>query len=185
MDQGLKANAVKSVSTDLMQEAAQHLFQLVGAKGYKLNHIAGRAIVDSRPFQVFEGSNDILYAQISESVVKLMKQAKETNLYRFLKDFTLTGMSAEHLKEMVNFDLSPQLPQRKLVELGKVLGRIISMEMVIEIGNRGFNQDMIGNAMEFLKKEVSSTLNAWSMNTHAMVSVDYSHRSHWLDFIKT
>ncbi len=184
MDQGLKANAVKSVSTDLMQESAQHLFQLVGAKGYKLNHIAGRAIVDSRPFQVFEGSNDILYAQISESAVKLMKQAKETNLYRFLKDFTLTGMSAEHLKEMVNFDLNPQLPQRKLVELGKVLGRIISMEMVIEIGNRGFNQEMIGNALEHLKQEVSSTLNSWAMNTRAMVTVDYSNRSHWLDFIR-
>lgn len=184
MDEGLKANAVKSVSTDLMQESAQNLFQLVGAKGYKLNHIAGRAIVDSRPFQVFEGSNDILYAQISESVVRLMKQAKETNLYRFLKGFKLTGMSAEHLKEMVNFDLNPQQPQRKLVELGKVLGRIISMEMVIEIGNRGFNQEMITNAMEFLRQEVSSTLNSWSMNTRAMVTVDYSDKSHWLDFFR-
>jgi alkylation response protein AidB-like acyl-CoA dehydrogenase len=184
MDHGLKANAVKSVATDLMQESAQHLFQLVGAKGYKLSHIAGRAIVDSRPFQVFEGSNDILYAQISESVVKLMKQAKETNLYRFLKNFDLTGNSAEHLKEMVNFDLDLQLPQRKLVELGKVLGRIISMEMVIDIGNRGFHQDMIRNTIDMLKQELSSRINSWSFNTKAMVSVDYVEKSHWRDFIR-
>lgn len=184
MDQGLKANAVKSVSTDLMQESAQHLFQLVGAKGYKLSHIAGRAIVDSRPFQVFEGSNDILYAQISESVVKLMKQAKETNLYQFLKNFDLTGKSAEHLKEMVNFELNLQLPQRKLVELGKVLGRIISMEMVIDIGNRGFHQDMIRNTIDMLKQELSSRLNSWSFNTTAMVAVDYGEQSHWRDFIR-
>jgi alkylation response protein AidB-like acyl-CoA dehydrogenase len=184
MDQGLKANAVKSVSTDLMQESAQHLFQLVGAKGYKLSHIAGRAIVDSRPFQVFEGSNDILYAQISETVVKLMKQAKETNLYQFLKNFDLTGKSAEHLKEMVNFDLNLQLPQRKLVELGKVLGRIISMEMVIDIGNRGFHQDMIRNTIDMLKQELSSRLNSWSFNTTAMVAVDYGEQSNWRDFIR-
>lgn len=183
-DQGLKANAVKSVSTDLMQESAQHLFQLVGAKGYKLNHIAGRAIVDSRPFQVFEGSNDILYAQISEAVVKLMKQAKETNLYRFLKDFSLTGKSAEQLKEMVNFELNLQLPQRKLVELGKVLGRIISMEMVIEIGNRGFHEDMITNTLDMLRQELSSRLNSWSFNTKSLVTVDYTGQSHWRDFIR-
>lgn len=183
-DQGLKANAVKSVSTDLMQEAAQHLFQLVGAKGYKLNHIAGRAIVDSRPFQVFEGSNDILYAQISEAVVKLMKQAKETNLYRFLKDFSLTGKSAEQVKEMVNFELDLQLPQRKLVELGKVLGRIISMEMVIEIGNRGFHEEMISNTLQMLKQELSSRINSWSFNTKAMVAVDYTGKSHWRDFLR-
>ena len=60
---GLEANATKSVVTDLMQEASQSLLQLVGAKGYRLDHIAGRATVDSRPFQIFEGSNDVLYQQ--------------------------------------------------------------------------------------------------------------------------
>ena len=74
---GFEANSVKSVVTDLMQEAAQSATQLVGAQAYKLNHIAGRSITDSRPFQIFEGSNDILYAQISESLVKMMKKSKE------------------------------------------------------------------------------------------------------------
>ncbi|RLB61164.1 MAG: acyl-CoA dehydrogenase, partial [Deltaproteobacteria bacterium] len=44
---GLEANAVKTYVTDLMQSSAQSLLQLVGAKGYRLDHIAGRAIVDS------------------------------------------------------------------------------------------------------------------------------------------
>jgi alkylation response protein AidB-like acyl-CoA dehydrogenase len=73
---GMEANAVKSVITDLMHDAAQSVLQLVGAKAYKLNHIAGRGTVDSRPFQIFEGSNDILYAQISEGLLKLMKRTK-------------------------------------------------------------------------------------------------------------
>ncbi|MBV5350204.1 acyl-CoA dehydrogenase, partial [bacterium] len=61
---GVEANAVKSYVTDLMQNAAQSLVQMVGAKAYRLSHIGGRGITDSRPFQIFEGSNDMLYSQI-------------------------------------------------------------------------------------------------------------------------
>jgi len=77
---GLEANAVKTYVTDLMQSSAQSLLQLVGAKGYRWNHIAGRAIVDSRAFQIFEGSNDILYIQINEAMQKQMQRAKQQNL---------------------------------------------------------------------------------------------------------
>jgi alkylation response protein AidB-like acyl-CoA dehydrogenase len=37
----LAANSIKTVTTDYMQAAAQSLLQLVGAKGYRLDHIAG------------------------------------------------------------------------------------------------------------------------------------------------
>jgi len=181
---GLKANSVKTVVTDLMQEAAQHLFQLVGAKAYSQNHIAGRAIVDSRPFQVFEGSNDILYTQISEAVVKLMKQAKESNLFRFLNDFSLTTKSAKHLKELLNFNLDLQLPQRKLVELGKVLGRIVSMEMVIDLGLKGFHPDLIANSLNMLKQELNYLLTSFSYSNKTLVLVDYKDESHWRSYTK-
>ena len=48
----LEANSIKSVVTDFMQKASQSLLQLTGAKGYRLDHIAGRSVVDSRPFQI-------------------------------------------------------------------------------------------------------------------------------------
>jgi alkylation response protein AidB-like acyl-CoA dehydrogenase len=180
---GLKANSFKTIVTDMMQEAAQHLFQLVGAKAYKLNHIAGRSIVDSRPFQIFEGSNDILYAQISESVVKMMKQAKETNLFRFLKSFSLTSKSSEHLKEIVDFNLDLQLPQRKLVELGKVISRIVSMEMVIELGMKGFNPELIANSLNMLRQDLNGFLASYSFKNSTLVLADYKEDSHWSNFI--
>lgn len=181
---GLKANSVKTVVTDLMQEAAQQLFQLVGAKAYKLNHIAGRSIVDSRPFQIFEGSNDILYAQVSEAVVKLMKQAKETNLFRFLKDHSLTSKSVEHIKELLNFSLDMQLPQRKLVELGKVLSRIVSMEMVIDLGMKGFNPELISNCMHMMKQELNNLMTSYSFANSTLVLADYKEDSHWQSFVR-
>ncbi len=180
---GLKANSVKTLVTDLMQEAAQHLFQLIGAKAYKLNHIAGRAIVDSRPFQIFEGSNDILYAQVTEAVVKLMKQAKETNLFRFLKDFSLTGKSVEHFKDLLNFNLDMQLPQRKLVELGKVLSRVVSMEMVIDLGLKGFNPGLISNSITMMKQELNNLMASFSITNSTLVMADYKDDSHWGNFV--
>lgn len=180
---GLEANAVKSVITDLMQEAAQSLVQLVGAKAYKLNHIAGRSTADSRPFQIFEGSNDILYAQISENLVKMMKRAKENNLFQFLKSFDLTSKAAGFIKEQMNFNLDLNMPQRKLVELGKVIGRVISLNQVVEIANKGFRKDLAEGGITMLQQEISNLLATFSFKNNRQVVDGYEENSSWLSFI--
>ena len=180
---GLEANSVKSVVTDLMQEAAQSATQLVGAQAYKLNHIAGRSITDSRPFQIFEGSNDILYAQISEGLVKLMKKTKESNLYQFLKLFHLTSQSALMMKEMLDFDLNMDLSQRKMVELGQILGRIVSFEMVINMGENGYRSDLIANGLHFLKQEIATLFQGFNFSNKVTVVEDYQEESNWMNFI--
>lgn len=152
------ANSVKSVVTDMMQDAAQSFLQLVGAKGYTLDHLAGRAIVDSRPFQIFEGSNDILYQQIAESVVKKMKKAGSGTLHDFLSEYDLTSRASVLVKKLTSFSLDYSLSQRKLVELGKVLGLVVSMDMVLSLGDRGFHKQLISNALETLQHEVQRGL---------------------------
>lgn len=180
---GFEANSVKSVVTDLMQEAAQSATQLVGAQAYKLSHIAGRSITDSRPFQIFEGSNDILYAQISENLVKMMKKTKESNLYQFLKDFNLTSKSAPSMKELLDFELNLELPQRKMVELGAILGRIVSFEMVINLGEKGYRSDLINNGLVFLKQEITSLFQHFNFSNQTMVVEDYQEESNWMNFV--
>ena len=179
MPLGFEANIIKTVSSDLMQKSAQTLMQLVGAIGYKLNHIAGRAIVDSRPFQIFEGANDILYAQISESLIKFMKTVKELNVLEFLKDHPLTLRSVDHLKELLNFNIDLQMPQRKLVELGKVMSRIVSMDLVLKMGENGFRKDLIDGAVSMLHQEISHLMDAFSFKQNAMIVVDYEDDSLW------
>lgn len=179
---GIEANAVKSVITDLMQQAAQSLTQLVGANAYKLSHLGGRGIVDSRPFQIFEGSNDILYAQISEGIVKQMRKLKEKNLFNFLKGHELTNRSADQLKELFNFDLNLQLPQRKLVELGQVIGRVISMDMVHKLADEGFRSDLIEGSLNMLHQEIQQIMSGFRLQTCDMVVPDYQENSSWLKF---
>ena len=67
---GIEANTMKAFVTDLMQEAAQTVTQLLGSKGYIMESIGGRGIMDSRAFQIFEGSNEMLYTQIPEYIGK-------------------------------------------------------------------------------------------------------------------
>ena len=179
------ANSIKSVVTDYMHEASQSLLQLVGAKGYRLDHIAGRSVVDSRPFQIFEGSNDILYQQISESVLKMMRKSKETNLYSFLKDYSLTENSAEYFKDSINFDVNFKMAQRKLVQLGKALGRMVSMEMTIKLGESGFNSDMISNSIKVVRSEIEALFATYTFSDSAAVVEDYDDSSSWINFIKS
>ncbi|MCH8549259.1 MAG: acyl-CoA/acyl-ACP dehydrogenase [Balneolaceae bacterium] len=178
------ANSIKSVVTDYMHEASQSLMQLVGAKGYRLDHVAGRSLVDSRPFQIFEGSNDILYQQISESVLKMMKKSKENNLYQFLKGYKLTQHSADYFKEMTDFEVDYKLPQRKLVELGRAIGRMVSMDMTIKLGESGFNGDMIANSLKVIRTEIKSLFSSFGSNENPGVLEEYGDESSWLKFVK-
>ena len=180
---GMEANAVKSVITDLMQEAAQSVVQLVGAKAYKLNHIAGRGTADSRPFQIFEGSNDILYAQISEGLVKMMKRAKERNLFQFLQGFDLTDKAVHFVKKQVDFNLDLQLPQRKLVEMGKIIGRVISMNQVLDLSEKGFNKELIDGSVTFLQQEITKLMSAFNFKNDEKVIDGYDENTSWLNFV--
>ncbi|MGM0547405.1 MAG: acyl-CoA dehydrogenase family protein [Bacteroidota bacterium] len=179
----LTANAIKAYTTDLMQQAAQSLLQLTGAKGYRLDHIAGRALIDSRPFQIFEGSNDILYQQISESVLKSMRKLKLKNLYTFLSDYKLTQRGADYFSDLLDFKIDHTLAQDRLVELGKILSRVISLEFTLRMGDKGFNKNLIDNTVSVLTTDVERMLASFSKEKAPSVVEDYEESSSWLESI--
>lgn len=180
--EGLEANTMKTVVTDLMQESAQLLVQLSGAKGYRTSHIGGRGIMDSRPFQIFEGSNEMLYAQIAEMIVKSMKKQKQPQLYSFLNELELTSKVAGYFKEEISFNLDEQLPQRKLVDLGKIIARIICAGYVIDLGEKGFRKELTENCITMIRQEVSALVNSLRFQNTTVATNDYLIDSLWLDF---
>lgn len=181
--EALPANAIKSVVTDMMQSAAQSLLQLVGAIGYRRDHIAGKAVVDSRPFQIFEGSNDILYEQISDFFLKGMNRLKETKLSRFLVSYEGTRQAAGFLRDFFDFSIDESISQRKKVSLGRILGRVLSMEMIFNLGDRGYRKDLIDNALAFMKRDISSIVGTYVATPDAAVIDEYRDGSSWLDFL--
>jgi len=178
----VEANAIKAYVTDLMQYSAQTLTQLCGGKGYKMENIGGRGIMDSRPFQIFEGSNEMLYTQIGESVTKLMKRSKTPNFLTFMSGYELTQNVADRFKDVIDFEINEKLSQRKAVTLGRIISRMVSANYVATLGDKGFRPDLIRDCMKHLQQDVSSLTSTYMRHTDVSPIVDYKEESFWLDF---
>lgn len=179
--EGLAANAIKTTVTDWMQEAAQSFMQLMGAKGYRQDHLAGRAFVDSRPFQIFEGSNDVLYAQVAEAVAKGMRRMKSTSLIQYLTEIDGSmSRAAESLRESLDFNVDRSVPQRKMVELGEALSRLFSMELTIELGDRGYSPEHVSATLETLRNDVTSRLSSFHDSSPVTLVTDATPGAAWL-----
>ncbi len=182
-DEGVEANTMKAFVTDLMQEAAQITTQLYGSTGFKMDNIAGRGIMDSRAFQIFEGSNEMLYTQIAEIMVKLMRRKNEFNIYNFLKDFNLSEKSYSYFKNEIGFNFTPGLNQRKMIDLGKIFSRIISLNFVLEMEEKGFRKDLTANCIEILQHDVSKLVSSFHSKNTVVQIEDYQSNSNWYDFV--
>src|SRR5690606_28359403 len=182
--EGLEANSMKTVVTDLMHESAQLLTQLSGANGYRISHIGGRGIMDSRPFQIFEGSNEMLYSQISEMITRAMKKGKISNLLEYLKTLDVTAESSKLFKNDHNFNIDGNLSQRKLVDLGRIIARVVSVGYVLEMGAEGFRKDLVDNCITMVKQEISGLLSFFHFDNSVKVIEDYALDSVWSNYVK-
>lgn len=181
--EGLHANSMKALITDLMQDAAQNYTQLSGAQGYRTSHIGGRGIMDSRPFQIFEGSNEMLYTQVAEMTVKESHKMKNYNLAAILENKKEAKSAAKVYHKELDFSIANISSQRKLVDLGKIVARVISVNDVLHLSNNGFNPKLIDNCIALVRQEISVLVH--SMSEHADINViRYSdEKSNWMDFV--
>jgi hypothetical protein len=76
------------------------------------------------------------------------------------------------------------MAQRKLVQLGRALGRIVSMEMTLKLGESGYNSDMVSNSLKVVRTEVKSMISSFANNEEPSVIEDYEDSSSWLNFVK-
>src|SRR5690625_7740293 len=105
-----------------------------------------------------------------------MKKSKESNLYRFLKSYSLTKHSADYFKDITDFEVNPKMAQRKLVQLGKALSRMVSMDMVFKLGEHGFNSDMIATSLKVISNEIKTTIASYTHNEEAgVVEIGRAH----------
>ncbi len=181
--EGLEANSMKAVVTDLMHESANHLVQLSGARGYRTSHIGGRGIMDSRPFMIFEGSNEMLYSQIAEMVVRAMKGKKITNLLDYLRTLDVTSKAVEHFRKDLDFRVDSITLQRKMVDLGRVLARVVCIGYVLDLAEKGFHKTLVENCIAHVRQEVAGMLSALNFNNQAVAVEEYEDQSAWYKFV--
>ncbi len=180
---GIEANTFKAVVSDLMQQSAQIYMQLLGGKGYRIKSMGSRAIMDSRPFQIFEGPNDMLFTQLAEMMMKMMKKSKENNLLVFMKNYDLSKNAAKCFAKDINIILEKGIPQRKLVILGQAMAKVILGDHLMSMANNGFNPSMITNCMDRLRRDVSNLINNYNEQSSICPSEGYNESSSWLDIL--
>ncbi len=176
---GLEANTIKARVTDLMQNAAQTMTQLFGSSGYKITNLGSRGIMDSRPFQIFEGPNEMLYSQISEAVTKQMQKLKMT-FSEYMAQYELTASVSSFFAPIIDsVEASKSMPQRKHVLLGQAISGMVVASYVEKLSEVSFNQDLINNTIDSLKQDVDNLLNKYKQSTIINPIDHFLQNSNW------
>ena len=139
-DKLMEANIIKSLATEYIYDAAGKAQKLLGAKGFEAGHPMSNVAIDFRPFTIFEGPNDMLYAEIYDQFSKATpaekvegkKVSKGLTIYeRITSDNRFINISVnDFLSEKNNitdflkrYSLS-EIDQIRKVFMGKILARI-------------------------------------------------------------
>jgi alkylation response protein AidB-like acyl-CoA dehydrogenase len=148
----LAANIVKVTTTDLLQMSAQSAVQLYGGQGFRKDHYVGKAFVDSRPFQIFEGSNDVLYEAVA---TQLIGEASKLGL-RSLRE-TLAhhpGLPPPNLPNDPVCDLPMQTEDSQVdrVLFGKIIARYATIG-IVQASGPALRPELLENAVSYLRAE--------------------------------
>jgi hypothetical protein len=75
------------------------------------------------------------------------------------------------------------MPQRKLVEMGKIIGRVISLNQVLDVAGKGFRKDLAEGSITMLQQEISNLISNFSFKNNTRVVDEYEENSSWLNFV--
>ncbi len=178
----VQANSMKTRITDLMQKAAHTTMQLMGAQGFHIESLGSRTIMDSRPFQIFEGPNEMLYSQISEAVVKEVSR-KKLKLIEYFENLEVTKGIASFFNNILDIHVQKDMLQRKHVILGEVISRVITAGYVQQLEDSGFNKSLISNTLDMIHTEASNLINAFKTPCGVSPLEDFAQESDWKSFV--
>ena len=123
------ANTAKIICTETMSMASDAALQLFASAAYKKNHIVGRGFVDSRPFRIFEGVNEVLDESIYEMIVRRNGRCDPDAVARELAYYGL-GPSGRIYKTALELFSKPATAQRQRVAFGRVLAWLLCLGIV-------------------------------------------------------
>lgn len=160
-DNFFEAQAIKTLSTDKMLESALNYQQICGGDGYRYDapgNSAAYALLDSRVYTVFDGTNDLLNQQIAEYCIE---QSKGGTVTQFLSGYEKTRYGLKH----IDFDLSvlnKNENQAKKVFNGQVIARIFGLNCLNDVmqleENRPFEYEDYINAVSFLIADIKQSI---------------------------
>ncbi len=123
-------NAIKVISSDSMAAAADSATQLFASAAYKRNHLVGRAYVDSRPFQIFEGSNDVLHDNTFDVMNGRYGSVNPDAISQELETYGLRLPDDLPEGVLALLNVVKECSQREQVHYGKIIEWIVVLSIV-------------------------------------------------------
>jgi len=111
-----------------------------------------------------------------------MIRSKNTNLANYLKTYELSEVVADRYKDLLDFEVENKMPQRKLVDLGQIISRVLSAQMVVNLGSSGFRSDLIEDTLTTLRHDIITLLSSYKYDTKVSPTVEYQSESWWMDY---
>jgi hypothetical protein len=112
-----------------------------------------------------------------------MKKTKESNLAAFLRSHPLFERASGTVGHLLDVRIDGELPQRKLVALGRLMGRVGSVDMVLDLGQRGYPGERINQAVDDLKSEIAGAFTRFQQASSAGVNEDGTATAEWRQFV--
>lgn len=159
----MEANIIKSLGTEYTYRVAKTAQKLLGAKGFEVGHPLSNVAIDFRPFTIFEGPNDMLYAEIFDQFSRAtseekglgIKVSKSMTLYdRFINDSRFSGISKNSIIEKFE-DIFTFMKKYSLDEIDQIkkvfAGKIVSRLFVLIQAN---SKDVISSLINDIRKDI-------------------------------
>jgi len=73
------------------------------------------------------------------------------------------------------------MSQRTSVIFGQLISRIYAIELVSQLKEKTFNNDLADNSIELLSFDVTTLLSQYNSNNSTKVIIDYQENSYWYD----
>ena len=67
--------------------------------------------------------------------------------------------------------------------MGKIIGRVISLNQVLDLSDKGYRKDLIDGAVIQLQQEVTKLISTFSFNNPNIVVDGYEEDGSWLNFV--
>src|SRR5690606_20767126 len=103
-------------------------------------------------------------------------------LQQFLATHPLTARAQEYVKDELHIRTDQITQQRKLVDLGKVLARVICLGYVIDLHEKGFRKDLVDSCISSVRHEIAVLVRSFTHTSTVGAIYDYEEGSSWLDF---
>ncbi len=127
----LLVNTSKVISSESMSTAADASLHIFASAAFKRTHYVGRALIDSRPFQIFEGSNDVLHENTYEAIVAAHDRVDLETITSSLATYglALSDQIPPATRELLDRE-DQHLTQRQKAQYGRIIAWVVMLSII-------------------------------------------------------